>query len=150
MAEFHNKIIREELRYEADTGLLWWTTSKGDRQLTKPVGSLMDSGYLQVKIAGTYFPAHRICWFLYHGKWPIRIRHIDRNSVNNKIENLHNVSVRNDFVSKNLNIYQRENGNYSVRLRHNGIRSNLGTYASLNEAKTARDAKLKEWELEDA
>lgn len=52
-------------------------------------GSIDAYGYLIIKVKGIQIKAHHIAWFLNYGEFPImELDHIDRNRLNNKIENL--------------------------------------------------------------
>lgn len=52
-------------------------------------GSLDKDGYLIIKIKGKQYKAHRIVWLLNYGKFPkSELDHINRNKLDNRIENL--------------------------------------------------------------
>ena len=52
-------------------------------------GSIDKDGYLIIKVKGKQFKAHRIAWFLYYGYFPkSELDHINRNKLDNRIENL--------------------------------------------------------------
>ena len=55
-------------------------------------GHIKDSGYESVKIDGREYYVHHLVWFYYHKRWPIEIDHIDRCKINNRIENLREVT----------------------------------------------------------
>lgn len=85
--------LRRLLRYDADTGHLWWLTHEGRKQAGKPAGTDIGNGYIAVRIAGTRYKAHRLAWALQHGDWPDGM--IDhRNGIrhDNRIANLRTVS----------------------------------------------------------
>ena len=64
--------------------------SRDDR--ANSCGSLDKDGYLIIKIKTHQFKAHRIAWFLYYGTFPeMEIDHINRNRLDNRIENLREV-----------------------------------------------------------
>lgn len=57
------------------------------------VGCIDNFGYLRVRIDGKYYRNHRVIFLYFHGYLPENdIDHIDRNRLNNKIENLREVS----------------------------------------------------------
>lgn len=52
-------------------------------------GSIDKDGYLIIKVKSKQFKAHRIAWFLYYGYFPkSELDHINRNKLDNRIENL--------------------------------------------------------------
>ena len=91
-----DNFIRENLRYEPDTGNLYWTNvgiGNMKRNMYKPAGGINNKGYfkLNLKIYGMRKTVqnHRIAWFLYYGKWPDNmIDHINGIRTDNRIVNL--------------------------------------------------------------
>lgn len=76
--------IKKHFKY--DNG----TLIRDDRKNSN--GSLDKDGYLIIKVKGKQFKAHRIVWFLHYGKFPLyEIDHINRNKLDNRIENLRDV-----------------------------------------------------------
>jgi len=75
----------------------------------KFVGSVVKSRskkYYQMRLLGKAYMAHRVVWLYVYGHWPKQcIDHKDRNGLNNKLENLRDVSLslnqRNRNLSKN-------------------------------------------------
>ena len=75
--------VKEHFRYNPHTGVI----TRNDRRNSD--GSLDKDGYLILKIKTKQFKAHRIAWFLYHGKMPaMEIDHINRDRSDNRICNL--------------------------------------------------------------
>lgn len=86
--------IKEHFHYDYETGLL----SRDDRK--GGLGSLDTDGYIILKIKGKQFKYHRVVWLLCNGEFPQKeLDHIDRNKLNNRIENLREV----DSWQNNLN-----------------------------------------------
>ena len=80
-------------RFEYKDGVLYRKIStcnrvkKGDK-----VGCPNDQGYLLTNINGRHYRVHRIIFFMFTGRQPNYIDHIDGDPSNNKIENLQEVT----------------------------------------------------------
>ena len=85
----------ELLRYCPQTGNFTWSQDRGGGARVGDIaGTATSTGYRQIRLAGRLYFAHRLAWLLTHGAWPSGvIDHIDGNGMNNRIENLRDVSV---------------------------------------------------------
>jgi len=86
--------------------------------------------YRNINYQKKRYGVHRIIWFMHHGTWPEEIDHIDRNGLNNKIENLRNGTHQDNM--KNLDMTKihgiRHNGySYTVRIQNNKKGIHLGS-----------------------
>ena len=78
--------------------------SRDDR--VNSCGSLDKDGYLIIKVKKQQFKAHRIAWLLHYGTLPImEIDHINRNRLDNRIENLREV----DRIGNHNNSTRKKN-----------------------------------------
>ena len=87
--------IKDNLRYDPDTGDLWWTKqNRSGRQFEKPAGSFYKtSGYIYIKsrvgLVVYRCLAHRVAWFIHYDVWPKdQIDHINGDRTDNRIVNL--------------------------------------------------------------
>ena len=79
-------LVKELFDYR--DGELYWKESHNRHDINKPAGTINQSGYRVITINGKKIHAHRLIW-LWHGKeLPSIIDHIDRDTLNNNIENL--------------------------------------------------------------
>lgn len=77
--------IRQYFIYNSDG-----TFTRTDRKNSK--GSLDKDGYLIIKIKGKQYKAHRLVFAYHNGRFPtMEIDHINRNRLDNRIENLREV-----------------------------------------------------------
>lgn len=107
------EVLRQLLRYEPDTGKLFWRKRSADqmncidprgaewsanqwnsRNANKEAFTASDpSGYRHGKIFGIKYQAHRVIWKLTYGADPNVIDHENRVTSDNRIANLRNCSV---------------------------------------------------------
>lgn len=82
------KAVREVLRYNQNTGLLWWKYSGTGRNITKPAGCFL-RGYLRISFGGRAYQGHVLAWVIVKGRWPKKeIDHRDTVRNNNRWKNL--------------------------------------------------------------
>jgi len=99
--------------------------------------------YCQVSQNGKMYEisAHRLAWYLYYGELPKNfIDHIDCNPLNNKIENLRDVThQQNHFNRNNTNGYCwiKKVQKYEARIVINGKRKHLGRFVNEIDARNA-------------
>jgi hypothetical protein len=90
------EILRHLFDYDHSTGNLLWK-NPALRSAPKPgsiAGTILNHGYRQIKIQKQVYLAHRLVWTWVYGEDPgeYQIDHIDRNKLNNRIENLRKVT----------------------------------------------------------
>jgi hypothetical protein len=132
------KLIWEVSRGGVTAGSVWTSPTSG-RQ------------YLQVMIGGKLYQAHRLIWLLVYGEWPRQhIDHIDGNGLNNRIENLRDVSQtennrnrRNQSNNKTgiCGVYWYTRGKkWRAEIKVGGKQIHLGYFTDKAEAAAARKA----------
>lgn len=86
--------LKQNIRYDPETGDLWFKTPRCGKDITKPIRNKHNKGYYTLRTCGINFYAHRLAWFLYHGTWPTgQIDHINGDKSDNCIVNLRDVSA---------------------------------------------------------
>jgi hypothetical protein len=101
--------------------------------------------------------AHRVAFFLYHGhypKWPNSIDHINRDGCDNRIENLREVTAKEQSANTGLSkantsgvkgvSFLKGRNKWRASINLEGKKVNLGTFNTLQEAVTARQAGEKQ------
>lgn len=79
--------VRAAFEYDPLTGDF---VRRGKRTV---LGTLNAGGYLMISLLGWTFRAHRLAWMYVHGRWPSgKIDHINGSRIDNRIENLREVS----------------------------------------------------------
>ena len=139
-----------------ESGQLFWKKSphpKSRVALGKPISSIDAAGYGRVKLDGQYYKIHRIIWAMANSLDPgdLEIDHQNRNKLDNRPQNLRIATQKQNkqnriFTPKGatgeLCIFPSparcKNKPYTVEV----CRQYLGMYATLEQARTARDEYL--------
>jgi HNH endonuclease len=140
------------LAYDGEN--LRWKVRPGRRvQVGEVAGSLhrdrKGKAYWQVRINGKIYLAHRLIWLLVHKAWPEnQIDHIDGSGLNNRIENLRDVTnaenqknakKRKDNTSGHVGVCRRF-GKWVAHIQVSGRKIHLGLFTNRDEAVAARKA----------
>lgn len=83
--------LRRLLRYDPETGKLFWLVSSARRiKVGDEAGSRDARGRTQIKIEGRVYKAHRVIWFWMTGAWPctFEIDHKNTDFADNRWINL--------------------------------------------------------------
>jgi len=146
-------------RYYYKDGVLFYKKDIGYKvKKDAKVGSVNAKGYLATNVNYIGYKVHRLIFAMHHRYFPEVIDHIDRNKLNNKIENLREVSVsenvinsglssRNTSKYKGVHFCNREKKWIATVCRKNK-RHYIGGFATLEEAYQAR-VKFLERELNE-
>ncbi len=140
------EVLRELLDYNPESGVVTYKKSVGSRKSGDVAGTPATRGYLTVKINRSIYKLHRIVWALHYGTDPanLEIDHIDRNTSNNRIDNLRltdrsencfNVGVRINNTSGHIGVsYNKRDKLWLAKIG----KRNIGYYKTKEEAITAR------------
>ncbi len=136
--------------FDYQDGNLIWCVNKGRSKKGTVAGSPDSKGYLQVKLNQKPYSLHRLIW-LWHGKeLPEQLDHIDRNPLNNKIENLRAATASqnqwNTSKSDGGVSFHKASNKWRARIKIHNKEIYLGVYNDYQEAKQVRDeAARKRW-----
>lgn len=124
-----------------------WNT----RYAGQPITTIDGKGYLHCTIFGKQYRAHRLAWLIVHGHWPDFIDHKDGNRLNNRLDNLANVTVQQNHM--NLSIarnntsgvtgvyFNAKNKRWCAQMKFNGKTYHLGSATEKSEAIALRKAE---------
>lgn len=139
---------QELFEYNPLTGELICRSSEGRRvqgTVYKADGTVIVDGF--------NYAVTRVCWFLYHKKWPEElVDHEDRDPANNRINNLREATYQQNQHNKLQigatgfpGVTKRNRAKpYLAKIRIGGVRINLGSFYTAEEAAEAyRQAKQK-------
>lgn len=149
--------LRRRIRYEPNTGLLFW---QADPPLRSSVGSsaalnsLTSSGYRRVQFTpGVFLFAHRVAFAIAYGRWPFMVDHINGNRLDNRAANLREVSCQQNNMNKRVqsNNVLRVKGvhlckttkRFRAQLKIGQKRVHVGYFDTVQEAEAAYAAAAK-------
>ena len=150
--------LKDNLRYDSETGNLLWTTHSLRGHRTRGlVGSTTSSGYMGFVSRAVsegrkqfFYSNHRVVWFLHYGSVPKMLDHIDGDKLNNRVENLR--PTTNGLNQRNKLSYGVckfkgvciEYGKYVCRSRQDGKLIRIGLFETAEEAARAYDKFVEE------
>jgi len=139
--------LRQVLRYEPDTGILFWTDKAHKSVKNKQAGTPDHRGYVIVRFMGKAYKAHRLAWLLIHGEWPSQmIDHIDGNASNNIWSNLRDVSNQINQCNRHKARADSKSGlvgaspfrnKWKAQIKRGGVIKYLGLFDTAQEAHEA-------------
>lgn len=100
--EITQACVRELFDYDPESGVLIAKKRQKGRKFGKPVGC-KSGNYLLAMVEGRLYKVHRLIFLWHHGYMPEVIDHIDRNGMNNRIENLRAATPLQNTANRGLN-----------------------------------------------
>lgn len=145
--------------YDADAGVLRWAVSRGKMRPGDRMGTVNAGGYRKIRINDKQYLEHRLVWLWHHGHFPRILDHIDRDPLNNRIENLRLCDESQNAANSGPPIhntsgyrgvcYDSAKGNWKVRISLvvNGerVRQYVGSFATADEAAIHYNLRMREW-----
>lgn len=141
--------LHQLLRYEPETGKLFWR--ERDRNLSglEAGGVASSDGYRRVRINGQIRLAHRVILAMETGAWPAgQVDHINGDRSDNRLANLRSVSLAENMLNKARYAtnksgvtgvhWHRQHKKWCAAIQINGRRRTLGVFASIEDAVRAR------------
>ncbi len=141
--------LKAMLDYNPDTGAFTWKVAHGSRTKGAPTGSNNGDGYLQIRIGGRVYFAHRLAFLWMTGVWPEhQVDHINGEGGDNRwcnlrdipvAENAHNIGgPRSDNTSGFVGAwYDKRDNRWVSAIQVHGKRHNLGRFSTPEEAHAA-------------
>ena len=155
--------LRSILDYEPETGAITWVWRPREHFASDAIfktwnskyagrpalASLNANGYLRGRVSGVPVLAHRIAFLVSYGRFPNGdIDHINGNRVDNRLENLREVSRSENMkntkkptrnTSGHIGIsYDKRNRKWRARIHTNLKEVSLGRFDTINDAIAAR------------
>lgn len=146
------KRLKEVLNYCPETGVFTRKIRTSNRvKVGAPAGCTTSQGYVAIRVDRRRYKAHRLAWLYVHGVWPNNdIDHDDRDRSNNRIDNLRDVThkqnhentgLRDDNTSGFRGVSSEpRTSKWVARIMHHGKQVNLGTFPTPESASEAYEA----------
>lgn len=148
------EIATSQLRYEPDTGQFIWLVRKNSRGGTVAPGKVAGTpkdGYVQIKIEGQQWRAHRLAWLLMTGSLPDKgreIDHVNGDRSDNRWVNLREATRSQNATNSGLSkknksgvrgiSWIKRDSKWDARIRVNGTLHLIGRFAEKEDAIRAR------------
>jgi hypothetical protein len=137
--------VAAAFRYTPEDGRLWWVDYvRRPSWNGREAGNNTPNGYRKIKFRGRQLLTHRVAWLLHYGVWPSGdIDHIDGDPLNNRIDNLrdvsHRVNMQNQVHAQARNPDRlvgatKKKGKWMAQININGKSKYLGLFATAQEA----------------
>lgn len=156
MNDLTQERLKELLDYDPGTGVFRRLISRGNARAGNVTGCMRSDGYLNIKLDGKNYYAHRLAWLYVYGRWPKgQIDHIngvrDANGIKNlRVAKNHAEQAQNQKLhSANTSgfpgvTWHNRDENWQARIRCSGERYFLGCFDTPEEAAEAyRKAKAR-------
>ena len=131
-----NKQLRKIVKYDPYTGI--FTSVKTGR----PVGAMLITGYVQLRINGIRYPGEKLAWFYMTNTWPEHgVSHMDGVHSNNWSSNLkkNKKVVRKNNKSIVTGVFkEKKRDNWRVQICIDGRSIHVGVFKDFDMAVLAR------------
>lgn len=148
--------FHEVMRYDDLTGYFFWNKKSGKR-----AGSICHQGYRKISIDKESIYEHRLVFFVKMGRWPSIIDHIDRDTTNNRWQNLRESTASENGHNRDVSNQKKLNFDLprGVRMARDGKRKKrffsqfnangkpiyCGHFATIEEAHQVYLTKIREY-----
>lgn len=140
--------IKELFSYDPKSGQVVRKVTTSSRAKAGDIVGYDSHGYLQVSVAGTNYPLHRIAWLLMTGCWPkYQVDHVNRCRADNTWKNLREATsqenARNRGIQENNTSgfvgvsFNKRLQKWEAYSKTKGKKSHLGFYSTDVEASEA-------------
>ncbi len=152
---FTIEYLRSVLSFDQETGEFNRISKSGPNvKVGAPAGHAHASGYRYITVKGKKYAAHRLAWFYAHGRWPsAQLDHVNGDTSDNRLVNLREAEFAENTVNRRIYknnksgykgvSFHKASGQWRARIYHKKQCTELGGFASAEEAARAYDAAAK-------
>lgn len=142
------------LLFEYKDGDLIWKIKPSNRTNIGDIAGVIGRKYKQVQYKGKLYKVHILVWILHNGEIPnkMQVDHIDKNKLNNRIENLRLLSHSDNLLNNNAKgyYYNKRDKRYQAQIQINNKHQYIGQFKTEKEARDAyENAKEMYKEIKD-
>lgn len=152
MSELTVDELKEQLKFDPDTGCFTWITGKQIGQIAGTTATR--GGYRKICLNYQRYSAHHLAWLYIYGVLPKqRLDHIDGNRDNNCIANLReadpsqsrmNISIGRNNTSGVKGVrWSKDRKKWLVTVQAYGVVHRIGFFTDLKDAAAARESAAK-------
>ena len=149
------ELLHELFALREDGELVWKVSTSNRVKIGDIAGSTSNStGYRRIIVNRKQYRAHRLIWFMVHGKFPVNmIDHINGNKLDNRISNLREATHQENMQNKTKARSDNKSGflgvhlhrkKFLARIHVNNRRKILGSFDTPEEAHEAYLAAKRE------
>lgn len=146
--ELTQEMLRSLLEYDPETGIFHWRIRHNNRIRADRVAGTLTDGYINIRIGGLTYGAHRLAWLYVTGELPsVQIDHRNTDRGDNSWTNLRkaspsqnaaNAKPRTDGSSGVKGVsWERRRNKWVARIRVNLRRIHLGQFERIEDAQAA-------------
>ncbi len=141
--------LKELVVYSHETGFFTWKSfGKYSKREGKRAGSVCGSkrigvAYEKMMVDHKRYFSHRLAWLYFYGEWPKnQIDHIDGDTLNNKINNLRDVTTSENHKNRSVDARNKSGypgvyywyGKWLVNISIDKKRVHLGVFNNVDDA----------------
>lgn len=142
--------VLELLNYNPATGIFKWKVDRGGSAREGGIaGSRKPSGYIDLKVDGQLYKAHRLAYLVVYGYMPDEVGHENQDPGDNRISNLTDLSHAENMKNKKLYkcnktgvagvTWHKRIEKYQAHIRVSGVSYHLGYFDNLEDATNVRN-----------
>lgn len=154
--ELTQEYLKSILHYNPETGIFTWIANKGYKaKIGVKAGYVKDTGYVEFKLDNKLQYAHRLAFLYMIGRFPInQVDHMNMIRNDNRWCNLREATVSNNHGNINKHLdntsgykgvwWSKQREKWIAQIMIKGVRYNLGSFNTVEEAKKAYDKTAKD------